>query len=84
MGWANYISVACVMLCSPKVCRAYGNTGQCYEMLQQYPQAIFCHQKVGKSELLGRFYINLYCSGKIELCVLLWQPPVCLCLTTRG
>lgn len=29
----------------PKVCRAYGNTGQCYEMLQQYPQAMFCHQK---------------------------------------
>ena len=56
MELANYISVAYVHdYCSPKVCRAYGNTGQCYEMLQQYPQAIFCHQKVGTNELLGSF-----------------------------
>ena len=27
--------------------RCYGNLGMCHEMLQEIPQAIFCHSKVG-------------------------------------
>ena len=33
-------------LCREKEGRAYGNLGCCYELLRDYPEAIFHHQKV--------------------------------------
>ena len=41
-----YISFICICLYSAKLARGYGNLGYCYEMMKQYPQAIFCHNKV--------------------------------------
>ena len=38
--------VLCMSSCREKQGRAYGNLGWCYQTLKQYPQAVFCHNKV--------------------------------------
>lgn len=41
------VSVFCsTVYTSEKQARAYGNLGWCYQAMKQYPQAIFCHNKV--------------------------------------
>ena len=51
-----------LLACREKQGRVYGCLGTCYEMLRQFPQAIFCHNKVESwlrgicvTDLVGRY-----------------------------
>ena len=45
-----YMHVTCMLhACRDKEGRAYGNIGSCYELLRDYPEAIFYHKKVSTS-----------------------------------
>ena len=56
-------AISVILLYTPhsdKQARAYGNLGWCYQVMNQYVQAVFCHKKVLHAPSLLRDKLRLY------------------------